>query len=63
MAKRDGFNMKMPPNAKRITNNEGIRVWKFGGKEFASKRDYFIAMNPVIALPEPEKEIQNDKEN
>jgi len=44
----------MPPNAQRVTKAGGRRVWIINGKEFASKRDYFVWLSQR-SQPEPEK--------
>lgn len=44
MAKKPNYvfsKKHFPPNAKRITNVQGIRVWVIGNREFPSRRSYF----------------------
>ena len=53
-----GFSKKkLFPNAKRITNVEGKRVWLFDEKEYASLR---AILNMVVEEVEKVKKKQND---
>ena len=55
MAKRDSFNMKLPEGSVRDRKNH---VWTIDGKEYPSKRAYWISQNQKPALPEPEMETE-----
>jgi hypothetical protein len=43
----------MPPDARRITNEQGIRVWQIGNRQFTSKRAYFTWLQ--VGDPPPPK--------
>ncbi len=44
----------LPHSATRITNNEGQRVWLIHGKQYVSKRDYFLFLDKEKARKEKE---------